>query len=134
MRSALVLLLVGVIAVAVIGCDSNEKASTPKGDPQAVAERFISNILTGYLDPAEQDLSPMSGVDPRSLTNVSIGLQSGHFRVVGKPKKISKTYNFTLAGRVRGKPTRLVYAVGVGEDADGWRVIGFRLVKPAAAT
>jgi hypothetical protein len=133
-RSSLVLLLAGVVAALVAGCSSNSKPSTPKGDPQTVAARFMHNILTGYLDPAEEELSPMSGVDPRSLTDVSIGLQNGHFRVVGKPKKISKTYHFTLAGRLRDKPTRLVYAVGMGQDADGWRVIGFRLVKQAAQT
>jgi hypothetical protein len=135
-RSSVVLILFGVLAVAGAGCGGGSSSgnSKPKGDPQVVAERFMHNILTGYLDPAEQDLSPISGVDPRSLTNISIGLQSGHFRVVGKPKKTSKTYNFTLAGELRNKPIRLVYAVGVGPDVGGWRIVGFRLVKDAAPT
>jgi len=132
-RAALFLVLIGTVGM-VAGCGSSgTKKPNPQANPQVVAERFMRNILGGYLDPAQADLSPVSGVDVRSLTNLSIGLQTGHFRAVGRPRKLKKshTYRFTLAGELKDKPVQLVYQVGVAEDADGWRVVGFRLVKQA---
>jgi len=132
-RAALFLVLIGTVGM-VAGCGSSgTKKPNPQANPQVVAERFMRNILGGYLDPAQADLSPVSGVDVRSLTNLSIGLQTGHFRAVGRPRKLKKshTYRFTLAGELNDKPVHLVYQVGVAEDADGWRVVGFRLVKQA---
>lgn len=135
-RAALCLVLVGLIGV-VAGCggSSAKKKPGPNADPKVVATRFMRNILEGYLDPAQNDLSSVSGVDVRSLTNLSIGLQSGHFHVVGEPTRLKKsaTYRFTMAGELNNKPTRLVYQVGLSKDVDGWHVVGFRLVKQAGS-
>jgi hypothetical protein len=131
-RELVLLLLIGVVA-AVAGCgSSNSPSANPQSDPNVVAERFLRHILTGYLNDAETDLSSVSGVDVRSLTDLSIGLQSGHFRIVGPPKeKPGHVYYFSLYGRLKGKPARLIYSITVGKEIDGWRVVGFKLVKQA---
>ena len=132
MRKGSLLLVTGVVAL-VAGCGgSSSTTKMPKGSPRAIADGFINNVLTGYLDDAESDLSPVSGVDVRSLTDLSIGLQSGHFHLVGEAKEWRhNVFVYQLDGRQRGDSVRLTYEVGVDAEAGDWMVTGFKLVKQA---
>lgn len=129
MRRAAVLGFALLAAVA-LGCGGSDEKPTPETAPQGVADAFVRELLAGRPDDAAERLSPThAGGLVLELPQLSIQLQTNHYRVARTKRRSRDAFLYLFKGRRGGRRVTSTWQVTLARDPDAWRVARFRPVR-----
>jgi hypothetical protein len=129
-RAGLALALFLLLATAACSLTGGEKATPlPAQAPKEPADAFVAEMLDGRPDDAAERLSSAHSGFQFNLAQISIALQTNHYRVAQSKRRSNKSFAYLLRGRRDGKPVSAAWVVVFERDIDSWRIANFSRAK-----